>query len=246
MTTTIGTPLSTGGSGDRRTYLELVQRLARECRISRHAPDSVQNQSGTSLSLCEWIATAWDYIQTRHREWGWKRSSVSFVTEDGKAIYTPVDAGIITGPLSRWEPHSFRAYQTTTGFSSELPLTYMDYPRWRDLYQIGLYRTQTGWPRAVTVTPERSIGLGPTPSAGYTIVGEYTRGLTRLRADDDKPDLPDGFDDMIIVYRAMLHVAGFHAASEIYQRGLQEYTILMNDLEREYLPTSHCGVTPLA
>ena len=77
--------------------------------------------------------------------------------------------------------------------------------------------------------------IGPIPTSGYTIIGDYYLAPTadRLVNDDDEPGLPEKYDSLGIVGKAMIEYGGFEAASDAYQRGLVWYEKLVNRLERE-------------
>lgn len=131
--------------------------------------------------------------------------------------------------------------QTTfIGFNTEVFMDYLDYEVWRDTYSYSANRQVQTRPLVVTITPNKSLGLGPYPSAGYTIVGDYFTVPSELSGDTDTPDMPTQFH-MAIVYYAMMQYGGFEAAAEVYQRGETEYRKIMMRLHSSRLPETRIG-----
>ena len=106
---------------------------------------------------------------------------------------------------------------------------------WRDLYQFGANRTTYTRPNVMSITPGKALALGPVPTSGYTIVGEYYAIPTELTLLTDIPRLPSQYH-MAIVYRAMMFYGAFEAASEVFSLGQSEFNKMINRLESQYLP----------
>ena len=162
------------------------------------------------------------------------RASASFVTVAGQATYTPVQCGVTAGTFGQWLRDTFRSYTTATGITSESPLGYMAYAGWRDVYELGAQRNTRAQPTVISITPAKSIALGPYPSAGYTITGDYYTAPVVLALDADTPLLPAQFH-MAIVWKACMSYGAFEAAQEVYQRGELEFNKLKRRLERDRL-----------
>jgi len=222
-----------------RTYLQLVQRLKQECAIPGARPSTLQGLTPEieAQRLADWIADAWVQILEIHPDWKFRRRSVSFTTINTQHTYTPVQCGLTAGTLGRWVFPSFRAYPTSS-IASEWVLTETSYDCWRDTYLIGANRTVYTQPREITGDPESGgLVLGPIPAAGYTITGNYYLAPNRMSADADLPGLPAQYDDMGIVWRAMIEYGGYEADSAAYQRANRNYAQWLNYLEREQLPS---------
>lgn len=228
------------------TTLDLVRRLALECGVAKDpvaAIPTIINAVGETGRLVSWIITAWRDIQLLHQDWQFLRRSVSFSTIAGKATYTPTEAGIDPLAFSRWDVYSFRNYNTAAGTSSEIFMEVWEYERWRDLFQFGAMRTATSQPTILTVTPDRSLGLGMVPLAGYTVVGDYYLAPVDLSADNQVTTLPDWHSPMIIVYKAMMDYGAFENAPEVYQRGELKYRQLLQRLEFDQLKPVQWGAS---
>lgn len=222
------------------TFLQLVQRTTQKCGISRGTSiSSVVGQAGKALEIVNLVNDAWLDIQGMHRDWGFLRTATSFVTVSGQALYTPTQAGATN--FGMWDRELFRNYLTATGTAAEVYMSWMGYESWRDIYQFSSNRTSLSQPYNFTIAPNKSIGLGPVPAAGYTITGDYFTQPIAMSVDADVPTLPTDYYQMAIVYRAMMLYAPSDAATEIYQEGMIEFTKIMSRIEADYLPEIMIG-----
>lgn len=221
-----------------RTYLQLVQRLHLEAAIPGTAPSTLVGlTAGTEAQrLANWIADAWIQILELHPDWRFRRRSVSFTTTNGQGVYTPVQCGLTAGTLKRWILPSFRTYPTGS-IGSETYLNETTYDCWRDTYLIGAARSVYTRPYEIAEDPESSgLVLGPIPVSGYTVTGQYYLAPNRMSADADTAGLPAQYDDLGIVWKALIEYSSYEADSAAYQRALRNYTLFINHLEREQLP----------
>lgn len=214
------------------TYLQLVNKLKDESGSKAQDLTTAIGLTGEGRLFANWINSAWMDIQGRHQDWGWKRTSTSFVTVSGQATYTPTQAG--TTNFGMWERDSFRNYLTATGTDAEVFMDYVDYEEWRNLYQFGSNRTALSQPKYIAITPAKSLGLGPVPPVGYTITGDYFTCPTEMSADADIASLPVHYH-MAIVYRALMFYGANEAAMEMYTHGQNEFNRLMTRIENDYL-----------
>lgn len=213
-------------------FLALVQRTARECGITT-SQTTVSNPGGLELqNLIGWVSDAWNDIQTTHQDWEWMRASASFQTMSGKAIYTPLECGIASGTFGMWARDTFRCFTTSVGTNDEMELGYTPYESWRSAYQLGSLRLTRTRPIEMTITPQKSIGLGPYPSGDYTITGDYYTAPVVLTADEDVPACPVQYH-MAVVWKACMSYGAFEAAPEVYQRGELEFGKLMRRMTND-------------
>ncbi|MES2942924.1 MAG: hypothetical protein V4772_08650 [Pseudomonadota bacterium] len=220
-------------------FLSLVQRAASECGAA-NVPQSVLGQTGEALRFVNWVNEAWNDIQSSHQDWLWLRSSTSFALTQGQAIYTPVECGISSGNFGDWDRETFRYYTTASGLPTEMFVGYMDYDKWRDIYQFGSQRDVESQPIHATITPDKSLGMGPSPAAGYTFSADYYLAPSYMAANADIPLLPTQFH-LLIVYGAMMSYAAFESAQEVYQRGEKKYKEVMQKLIVDQLPELMVG-----
>lgn len=221
-----------------RTFLQLVQRLKQEASIPGNRPTTLQGLTPEieAQRLADWIADAWIQILELHPDWRFRRRTASFTTTNTQHTYTPVQCGLTAGTLGRWVLSSFRSYLTASP-NSEWHLVETDYDCWRDTYLIGANRTVYTQPRHIAEDPESSgLVLGPIPTSGYTVTGTYYLAPNRMSADADTCGLPAQYDDLGIVWKALVEYAGYEADSAAYQRAERNYLRWINYLEREQLP----------
>lgn len=85
-----------------------------------------------------------------------------------------------------------------------------------------------------------ALMLGPKPDDVYTVYGEYRKAPTALADDDAEPTIKDHLH-MIVVYKAMIFYGLEQGAGEVITRGERGYQNLLNQLEREELPSVGFG-----
>jgi len=223
------------------TFLDLVQRLARECAAGGDI-DTLVDAEGEALRLKEWIATAWQELQTKNDDWTWMRSSnllgvgVSFATVAGDYDY-PLGTGsgtvgVTAANFGKWDRDSFRLYTTALGTNDEVELGWIPYDAWRNAYMIGAQRSARTRPMVVSIGPAETVVLGPPPAAGYTITADYFTAPSTMSLDADTPTgLPAQFH-LLLVYMGMISYAGYESAPEVLDRAKAKYGPLMRRLER--------------
>lgn len=231
------------------TRLELVERLAQEC--GAEAPTTTIGQTGEDLRFVNWIDQAWSEIQSKRQDWRWMRSSnilgqgVSFTTVAGQTVYElgvgAGDVGVAADNFTGWVKHSFRNYTTSVGTTNEIFMDNIQFDAWRDGYMYGAMRDVRTRPVAIAIGPNNELCLGPPPTAGYTITGDYFMAPSAMAADDDTPTgLPQQFH-MAIVYLAMTYYAGYESAPEVLDRGQGGYATLIRRLQAIQGQTIHGG-----
>lgn len=143
-------------------------------------------------------------------------------TAGGAAINT-------TGTQSGTHTMSSNNTNVYIGLASEIFMDYCDYEIWRDRYQYGSLRQTQTRPNEITITPEKSIGLGPFPISGYTVVGEYFTVPTYMAANADTPAMPVQFH-MAIVYKAMVSYGNYEEDSFLIARAEKNLRSFMRKL----------------
>jgi hypothetical protein len=220
------------------TFIELVQRAARECSLSGDGPATVIGQAGMYARMVRWINTALNDIETAHKDWGWMYAQYSFPTIAGKAEYTPTEAGILDH--ENWDLNGVRNHVTSIGTISEIQMAEIDYEDWREAYDFGANRFIATRPDVFAISPTQSLALGPYPNNLYTVTGRYYRIAQVLVNDTDIPLMPINYH-MMIVYKAMMYYGGYMSAPEVYDRGELEFSKMMRRLENQRLPTIAFG-----
>lgn len=137
--------------------------------------------------------------------------------------------------LREWIRTNFRAYNTASGVQGERTLAILPYDAFRAEYIFGTNRDNRGEPTTITVSPDNSIIVYPTPDAQHTIIGEYHRAAQEMTDDDDEPNIPVEFR-IVLVYAAAAEYGRYEAANEVYQHFNYRYNRVMRQLEASQLP----------
>lgn len=224
------------------TFLELAQKLFRECEVPGSAPSAVTGQTGQQRRLVDWTADAWNDIQNYSEAWRWMRRPFTFNTVASDGSYAPsdvtdVDAGSAIARFGHWWAHDlddpYLAYLTSEGVAGQYRLIYLPWETFKWLYRFG---TQTdSKPIHVSVDHQNNLVLGPKPNGIYTVTGDFQRSLQRMTADGHIPEMPTQFHELI-VYWAMEKYGANSVAGEVFARAQLESARLMTALERDQLP----------
>lgn len=227
------------------TFLSLCQDLCRECDIAsgEDAISAVANQSGELQRIVKWVANSYTELQNRHQgQWRWLRHGFTVdTTEDddtyayGDVTDTTTSAAITR--FSRWYLEDCedppKIYLTSSGVGTQNWLIYTPWEWFKTIYRIG--SQNSGYPAHITVDPQNNLVIGPKPNGVYTITGDYYRSAQVLAADDDEPEMPPQFHQLI-VYMAMAKYGGFESAQEVIYRAQNEGGPLLRQLEANQLP----------
>lgn len=199
----------------RRTFLELCQRAARECRIEGSGPSAVTGQVGILAKLVNWVAEADFETCSRYQDW-------DFMTVTDWDANTVIGTAAVAAPtdIGTWDRESFYLDYDQSTYSR---LTAMDYREWRDTLRQGVKTNQR--PSIAVIKPDGSLILEPPPDAVYSLTAEYQAEPARLAADDDESRIPAMFE-MVIVHRARM----FHATDRGDAVGLASAEVDYNDL----------------
>jgi len=223
------------------TFLELVTDTCREAGVSGGGPTTVVGQTGEYWRIVAWVAGAWAEIQAKRNDWMWMLGEFSFATIADQYAYTSAEAGIASR-FRRWDFGNLRIYTTASGVSDETPIGFKTWESWRQLYRLGVQTASR--PTTATTLPNLSLGLGPKPTAGFTVSGDYWKSAQALAADADIPEMPVEFH-RIIIYRALMMYGRFNAAPEIFSDAEQNYNAMMRGLILNQTPQVELG-GPLA
>ena len=231
-------------------FLDLVNRLATEAAVSGRAASvaTVVGQTGQALNLVNWIASAYNDLQTQRDNWRWLRSRFTVNTVANTDTYAPTDCtdsrlNVTISRFARWwlyseidEPGITR-YLTSGGVGSETWLVPLIWPTFRRIYKRGAQTLVRNNPVHVTIDPQENLVLGANPDNVYTIQGEYQMGPQVLALDADVPEMPTRFHDLIWLH-ALGKYGRFSAAPEALLRAQTEGGQLMSDLEESQLPST--------
>lgn len=226
------------------TFLELARKVARESgTVTGNLPLSVTGQDGRLGKIVYWTADAWRQIQNRHNAWLWMRDEYQDTLSAGAAVYTAASFN-----LTRWaawvaDHESTTIYDQALGVVDERPLLFMPWGQYRRSYQRGLQ--QQNRPRHYSISPAGEICFGPTPDAAYVVRGEYRLAPQELVDNDDVPEMPARFHDLI-AHLGLLLLAEHDEAGMHMVAAMRRYRELLNELQRDQLPRMHIAADSIA
>lgn len=198
----------------------------------------MSGQTGEMERLVNWINDAWMDIALLYSDWKFLLRDVSFALVAGQRSYPYASAPASITDFGSWKktPRTWRRYLTAQP-ASENFLQVATYGDFKDYYEFGSRRTETGDPIVISFSPTDALLVGPTPNAtGYTLVGEYYARPTDLVVDGDTPNIPTEYH-RAIVYRAMMYYGAFEAAPEVFQRGQSQYSAMLSKLTYDQRPS---------
>ena len=216
-------------------YLKLCQRLRSEAGLSGTGPITVADQSGEMGRVVNWIIEAYEYIQNLHTDWRFLQTSFNFPTIIANAEYTPASVSI--DDLSSWVTDDLRVYLVE---ADEDYLIYKPWEGFRQVYQYGSSRSQTGRPTVFTVKPDESLFFFAIPDAVYTIDGQYFKKPDIMSIDTDSPVFKSNYH-MAIVWKALMLYGAYAGAPDAYAHGENEYKKIARKMEFTELPKFSYG-----
>lgn len=228
-------------------YLGICQKVARESgTISGAAPTSVLAQTGRLLKVVAFVNDAWQQIQNQRAQWRWMQGEFSVAATIGTARYTATVWAITS--FGEWitdtpEYSPVTLYDPAIGVADEGPLRAITYDQWASLYNRGAQENNR--PIRYAISPANEFCLGPIPDKGYVVKGRYRKTNQVLAANTDIPNMPVRFHDLI-VYRALQLLGGHDVAPGELSDAVSKALPLMQQLERDQLPTMRMAGGPLA
>lgn len=224
------------------TFLELCQDTARELSIPGTGPSSVLNQVGESADIVRWVKNAYIQIQNRHdSKWKFLRHGFTLDTVDAQDTYdyTAAIDSTTTAAIDRfsaWRINDLRIppriYLTASGIGNQTWLSHFYWDDFQSIYKIS--NQVDSFPAHITTNPQDEIVLGPKPNDVYTVTGEYYRSAQVLAADEDVPEMPVQFHELIVWY-AIKRYGYREAASEVLSASIDYSKSYMRQLESNQL-----------
>lgn len=233
------------------TYLQLCKDTARESGTvaESNVPETVIGQTGRFERIVYWVRDAYSDVQTQHAEWRWLEADFTGQTTVAVREYDPAALGI-SSRFSRWihdvnrRRSHFSIYDPMIGQSDESTLPFVPWETFRLIYMVGSSATEQRKPSCVTVTPDDRLAFYPIPDATYTVRGRYRKSPQILVGDDDIPEMPEEFHQMI-KWKALLLLGNYDEAQGQMGNWQREYLALMGRLQLSQLPQMTVG-GPLA
>ena len=228
-------------------YIQLIQRLKRESGRSGTVPASVAVLAGDDLNLGAWVADAWRDVQRRRADWAWMRKTVIGPLPNASGAYAATDIDPLATDLARWQDstrwYAVRCFATATP-GQVWDLLWLPYEQFQALFMVA--QPAPGAPQYWSVAPDNRLLLGPAPTlATYSVRADYWARPSELALDADTPGMPAQFH-MLLVWRALLEVAGFDAAPEVEVRAKRNLRMAWSDLLDDQAPRMQLTDEPLA
>jgi tetratricopeptide (TPR) repeat protein len=205
-------------------YLALCKRLRQEAGYSGNGPASVDGQSGEMQRVIDWIAQAWTEIQVMRKDWRFKLSPFSISMTSGET------QKLISLDMRDLKSDSIMV-QRADGSRT--------YPLHVSIEELRKYRREQDSPQTYPFIVAQENGLievYPDLGEDVTIQGEYYRAPEVLTNNTDVPDLPEAYH-LLIVWGALMQLASYDEAGNLYQRAAENYAKMLSTLNGEYLPT---------
>lgn len=234
------------------TFLALCQATAKESgTVSGDGlPASVTGATGREAKIIAWVQQAWRDIQNERDGWRWMQGEFSSETVSGTQRYTADDMGI-NERFAAWrgngeaDENRLSCYLTSTGRSDERMLEFWNWDDFFVQFLRGSEAERTGRPGYWTIAPDDRLVFAPTPDDAYTIRGLYRKDLQPLTGNDDVPEMPVRFHDLI-KWKALIHLANHDESINQNPLWRLEYTRMMSELSRDALPKIRFAQATLA
>lgn len=225
-------------------YLELCQMVARESgTVSGTQPSSVASQTGRMAKIVHWVDIAWRQIQNRRNAWLWMRDEFEGNLSAGSARYTPASFSLTRHAEWINEEDTVTLYKQSEGVSDEGRLLFMPWKMYRRTYERG---TQTAdRPVHYTISPAGELCFGPKPDATYVVRGEYRKSPQTLSENEDIPEMPARFHELV-AWEGLLLLAEHDEAEIHIAVANRRKSELSSDLERDQLPQPYIAAGGLA
>lgn len=228
-------------------FLQLARAVKRESGLSGGPPASVTTASGDDARVFEWVNWAWRDIALAHESWLFRRGEA---LGQATGITLPPAAALPGFALTDWaswkqQNPEYRpsAWRVADGQASERGMEYLPYDRFRARFLVGAH--SPGPLRFWSIAPGGELLVGPTPDSAHQVRASYVRDVVDMALDADVPAMPARFHPLI-AWRALREYGGFDAASEVYQRAEQNYSMGYSALAQSQLPRPGFGARPLA
>jgi hypothetical protein len=212
-------------------FLQLAQRLHRETGRSGSGPASITGASNEHLRLFDAIADANRVIELKAEryDWKWMRKLLPSTASTDLVSLAYTGATLGAADFGRWRrpsesggddlEYTVKAYLPSAP-TNVWQLDFLPYEAFRFSY----YDTEqaAGNPRHWSISDAEELLIGPKSSEVHRVKAAYRAGVAALEDDGDTPTLPADFH-MIIVWRALIDMGTFDAASEVLARAQRNF-----------------------
>lgn len=179
------------------TFVELAQDMRRQAGLSGTGPTDVTTATGIELRLVNYVRDAWTRIQTSPKDWKWMWGD--YVAPPGftaplQTVVSTTDY-LLTDVQKIWTG-TFRSYLTATGPSDRQRMIYVPFEKFQQRW--GVVTATDERPLQVTRLPNGSLRFNPPPKDIYSIEFEKQKTPQILVANDDVPEMPVQYHQLIV------------------------------------------------
>lgn len=187
------------------TFVELVNELRSLSGVSGTGPTDVENVSGMEARLVNYIKNAWIDIQTHPKKWKWMWEHFEPTASTPLQTIANTNEYSLNDPdgnnlVDRVRTSTFRSYLTATGTTDRQRMTWLNWNQFQKRY--GVVNEAADRPIQATRNPAGNILLYPKPDDIYSIEFEVFTVPQYLLVNEDVPDMPLSFHELI-VYEGM-------------------------------------------
>lgn len=191
---------------------------------------SLTTLAGDDARILNWTRDAWDELQRRPHRWAWMRRELSGPCVIGQRAYLAEEIDLEATDFDEWFPPAEPDYEVT---ADGMPLRWLPWEKFRAAFELRAH--EPGPVQYYSFAPDKRLYLGPTPADARLIRASYYKRATELVEAEDEPDMPSKFH-IILVWRALMELASFDAAPEVYSRALVNFNNVDHELVSDQGP----------
>ena len=225
-------------------WLQLTQRLKLESGRTGPAITSLVGLPENYARLANWLADRWVELQRRPHGWSFMRRELEGAIVANTRGYTALALDSAASDFGRWLPPATEHYEVRcqNAPGRGWPLRWLPWEKFRVSFELSEH--EPGEPAYWSIAPDDKLYVGPTPLANRTIHASYYRAPTAFIDGTSEPDMAAEFH-MILVWGALMDVASFDAAPEVYTRAATNFDNIDTDMRARYAPQITVGFNRL-
>ncbi|MEO0504440.1 MAG: hypothetical protein AAFZ14_14020 [Pseudomonadota bacterium] len=230
------------------TFLQLCQDVSRESgTIPGVAPSTTVGNTDRLAKIVSWTSQAYTRIQTARNDWRWlnREGELTLLANTRRTTKASLaEDGVPASRFATWlyDPEqgegSWSAYETSQGVANERPLRF---EHWHFFYRYRLRGPEdTNPPVRFSIDNQDRVVVDPVPTTEWTMRCRFKAGPQTLAADDDVPEMPEQFHQMI-VWRALMFLANFDEATTQLPEWKGNYEALYGKIVQQQTPPVYLG-----
>lgn len=234
------------------TFLQLCQDVSRESgTIPGVAPSTTVGNTDRLAKIVSWTQQGYNRIQTHRNDWRWlnREGELTVLPNTQRTTKASLtEEGVSVSRFSTWlfDPEhgegSWSAYETSQGVTNERPLRFEP---WHFFYRYRLRGpVDANPPVRFSIDNQDRIVVDPVPTTQWTIRCRFKASPQNLAADDDVPEMPDQFHQLI-VWRALMFLGQFDESRIQTPMWTEDFYAMLSELVRQQTPKVQLG-EPLA